>query len=119
MWKFGFENKISLLRRGRIKCIKKYVRFSIAFGCRRVNFYCHFTVSKCVILLYYVQKLGNQFNNKLTAIYVLLYDIQRKYLGSLSLAGPVLHMTSDLQANIFIPNVIKSCKFASVTVYKQ
>ena len=71
MWKFRFENKISLLRRGGIKYMKKYVCFSIAFGCRGVNFYCHCAVSKCVILIYYVQKLRNQIN-KLTAIFVLL-----------------------------------------------
>ena len=51
--------------------MKKHVCFSIALGCRRVNFYCHCTVSKCVILIYYVQKLRNQIN-KLTAIFVLL-----------------------------------------------
>ena len=71
MWKFRFENKISLLRRGGIKYMKKYVCFSIAFGCRRINFYCHCTVSKCVILIYYVQRLRNQIN-KLTAIFVSL-----------------------------------------------
>ena len=70
-WKFRFENKNSLLRGGGIINMKKHVCFSIAFGCRRVNFNCRCTVSKCVILIYYVQKLGNQFN-KLTAIYVLL-----------------------------------------------
>ena len=68
-WKFRFENKNSLLRRGGIIYMKKHVCFSIALGCRRVNFYCHCTVSKCVILIYYVQKLRNQIN-KLTAIYV-------------------------------------------------
>ena len=49
--------------------MKKHVCFSIALGCRRVHFDCHCTVSKCAILIYYVQKLGNQIN-KLTAIYV-------------------------------------------------
>ena len=83
--------------------MKKSVCFIIAFGCRRVNFYCHFTVSKCVILLYYVQNLGNQFN-KLTAIYVLLNRYTEKIFGKLGPlhAGPVLHMASDLQANAFI-----------------
>ena len=48
------------------------------------------------------------------------YTIYRENIWEAwSLAGPVLHMTSDLQANIFIPNVIKSYKFASVTVFKQ
>ena len=83
--------------------MKKHVCFSIAFGCRRVNFYCHFTVSKCVILLYYIRKLGNQFN-KLSAIYVLLNRYTEKIFGKLGPlhAGPVLHMASDLQANAFI-----------------
>ena len=77
--------------------MKKSVCFIIAFGCRRVNFYCHFTVSKCVILLYYVQNLSNQFN-KLT------YRYTEKIFGKLGPlhAGPVLHMASDLQANAFI-----------------
>ena len=85
MWKFRFENKISLLRRGGIKYMKKSVCFTIAFGCRRVNFYCHFTVSKCVILLYYIRKLGNQFY-KLSAIYVLLNRYTEKIFGKL---GPL------------------------------
>ena len=85
MWKFRFENKISLLRRGGIKYMKKYVCFSIAFGCRRINFYCHCTVSKCVILIYYVQKLRNQIN-KLTAIFVLLNRYTQKIFGKL---GPL------------------------------
>ena len=103
MWKFRFENKISLLRRGGIKYMKKHVCFSIAFGCRRVDFYCHCTVSKCVILIYYVQKLRNQIN-KLTAIYVFLHRYTEKIFGKWAcpLAGPVLHITSDLQANFFI-----------------
>ena len=83
--------------------MKKSVCFTIAFGCRRVNFYCHFTVSKCVILLYYIRKLGNQFY-KLSAIYVLLNRYTEKIFGKLGPlhAGPVLHMASDLQANAFI-----------------
>ena len=83
--------------------MKKSVCFIIAFGCRRVNFYCHFTVSKCVILLYYIRKLGNQFY-KLSAIYVLLNRYTEKIFGKLGPlhAGPVLHMASDLQANFFI-----------------
>ena len=83
--------------------MKKSVCFIIAFGCRRVNFYCHFTVSKCVILLYYIRKLGNQFY-KLSAIYVLLNRYTEKIFGKLGPlhAGPVLHMASDLQANAFI-----------------
>ena len=89
IWKFRFENKISLLRRGGIKYMKKDVCFSIAFGCRRVNFYCHCTVSKCVILLYYVQKLLNQIN-KLTAIYVLLNRYTEKIFGKLG-SLPALH----------------------------
>ena len=100
MWKFRFENKISLLRRGGIKYMKKHVCFSIAFGCRRVNFYCHWTVI-CDSYILYVQKLRNQIN-KLTAIYVLLnrYDIQRKYLGSLAPCRPCTYnMASDLQVN--------------------
>ena len=65
--------------------------FSIAFGCRRVNFYCHCTVSKCVILLYYVQKLLNQIN-KLTAIYVLLNRYTEKIFGKLG-SLPALYYT--------------------------
>ena len=37
------------------------------------------------------------------------YTIYRENIWEAwSLAGPVVHMTSDLQANIFIPNVIKA-----------
>ena len=101
MWKFRFENKISLLRRGGIKYMKKRVFFSIAFGCRRVNFYCHFTVSKCVILLYYVQNLGNQFN-KLTAIYVLLNRYTEKIFGKLGPLPALYYICQVIYRRIFL-----------------
>ena len=102
MWKFRFENKISLLRRGGIKYMKKRVCFSIAFGCRRVNFYCHFTVSKCVILLYYVQNLSNQFN-KLT------YRYTEKIFGKLGPLPALYYICQVIYRGIFLfLDVIKS-----------
>ena len=57
--------------------MKKRVCFSIAFGCRTVNIYCHCTV----IFVYYVQKLRNQIN-KLTSIYVFLHRYTEKIFGT-------------------------------------
>ena len=93
----------------------KIVCFSIAFGYRRVNFYCHFTVSKCVILLYYVQKLRNQIN-KLTAIYVLLNRYTEKIFGKLGSLPALHYIWQVIYRRIFLfLKVIKSLKFASVT----
>ena len=89
--------------------------FSIAFGCCRVIFYCHCTISKCVILLYYVQKLGNQFN-KSTAIYVLLNRYTEKIFGKLGPLPAQYYIWQVIYRRIFLfLNVIKSFKFASVT----
>ena len=88
--------------------MKKYVCFSIAFGCRRINFYCHCTVSKCVILIYYVQKLRNQIN-KLTAIYVLLNRYTEKIFGKLGPLPALYYICQVIYRGIFLfLDVIKS-----------
>ena len=88
--------------------MKKSVCFTIAFGCRRVNFYCHFTVSECVILLYYIRKLGNQFY-KLSAIYVLLNRYTEKIFGKLGPLPALYYICQVIYRGIFLfLDVIKS-----------
>ena len=88
--------------------MKKYVFFSVAFGCRRINFYCHCTVSKCVILIYYVQKLRNQIN-KSTAIYVSLNRYTEKLFGKLGPLPALYYTWQAIYSRIFLfLNVIKS-----------